>query len=424
MSKKLYDRPSHHFIVLVCQQTDFMHQPVALFIGLRYMLARPPDLFGQFVSLLSTIGITLGVIALITTLSVMNGFENNLVTNILRFIPQVLITSKQGSINPSSLPAAFAVQGFNGVSRVVSLTTGDVVLQSASAVAAGVMLGVNPSEDDPLVPYLINVTQHKLLPHHYNVILGQQLAEHLNVHPGNSLRLIVPSVSQFTPVGRMPSQRIFTVIGTFYANSEVDSYQFLVNQQDASRLMHYPEGNISGWRLFLQHPLLVDVLITQKLRKGIELKDWRESKGELFHAVHMEKNMMALLLSLIVAMAGFNIVISLSLLVIEKKSEVAILQTQGLTRIQIMLVFTVRGAGAGVIGSLLGGLLGVLLSSHLHNVLIFFNALINDVSLSVVIEPLQVIIITGGVIVMSLVSTIYPAYRATILQPAEALRYE
>ncbi|MCX2958360.1 MAG: lipoprotein-releasing system transmembrane subunit LolC, partial [Serratia symbiotica] len=125
------------------------------------------------------------------------------------------------------------------------------------------------------------------------------------------------------------SQRLFTIIGTFHANSEVDNYQLLVNQQDASRLMRYPAGNITGWRLFLQQPLMVDTLSQQTLPQGTEWKDWRERKGELFKAVHMEKNMMGLLLSLIVAFAAFNIITSLGLLVMEKQSEVAILQTQG-----------------------------------------------------------------------------------------------
>jgi lipoprotein-releasing system permease protein len=124
----------------------------------------------------------------------------------------------------------------------------------------------------------------------------------------------------------------------------------LVNQQDASRLLRYPAGNITGWRLFLQQPLTVDTLSQQKLPQGTEWKDWRERKGELFQAVRMEKNMMGLLLSLIVAVAAFNIITSLGLLVMEKQGEVAILQTQGLTRRQIMSVFMVQGASAGIIG--------------------------------------------------------------------------
>ncbi|BBI91860.1 putative outer membrane-specific lipoprotein transporter subunit [Serratia symbiotica str. Tucson] len=400
-----------------------MYQPVALFIGLRYMRGRVSDRFGRFVSWLSTIGITLGVMAMVTVLSVMNGFEKDLENNILGLMPQALITSKQGSINPQWLPA-LAVQGLKGVSRVVPLTTGDVVLQSARSVAVGVMLGVNPDEADPLTPYLVNIKRQQLQPNHYNIIIGEQLASQLGVKRGDSLRLMVPSTSQFTPMGRIPSQRLFTIIGTFHANSEVDSYQLLVNQQDASRLMRYPAGNITGWRLFLQQPLMVDTLSQQTLPQGTEWKDWRERKGELFQAVHMEKNMMGLLLSLIVAVAAFNIITSLGLLVMEKQSEVAILQTQGLTRGQIMAVFMVQGASAGIIGSLIGTLFGVLLASNLNNLMPVLGALIDGASLPVAVDPLQVTFIAVVAMALSLISTLYPSWRAATVQPAEALRYE
>ncbi|AHG22253.1 outer membrane-specific lipoprotein transporter subunit LolC [Chania multitudinisentens RB-25] len=400
-----------------------MYQPVALFIGLRYMRGRASDRFGRFVSWLSTIGITLGVMALVTVLSVMNGFERDLENNILGLMPQALITSKQGSINPEQLPAA-AVQGLQGVTRVAPLTTGDVVLQSARSVAVGVILGVNPDEADPLAPYLINVKQQQLQPGEYNLIIGEQLAGQLGVKRGDQLRLMVPSASQFTPMGRIPSQRLFTVIGTFHANSEVDGYQLLANQQDASRLMRYPVGNITGWRLFLQQPLAVDTLSQQALPEGTVWKDWRERKGELFQAVRMEKNMMGLLLSLIVAVAAFNIITSLSLLVMEKQGEVAILQTQGLTRSQVMSVFMVQGASAGIIGSLLGTVLGVLLATHINSLGPLVGALLDGASLPVAVDPLQVTVIAVAAMAVSLLSTLYPSWRAAAVQPAEALRYE
>ncbi|RWR01892.1 outer membrane-specific lipoprotein transporter subunit LolC [[Pantoea] beijingensis] len=399
-----------------------MYQPVALFIGLRYMRGRASDRFGRFVSWLSTIGITLGVLALVTVLSVMNGFERELEGNILGLMPQALVTSDNGSINPQKLPANDLK--LQGVKRIASLTTGDVVLQSARGVAVGVMLGVNPDEQDPLTPWLVNVKQRDLQPGQYNVILGEQLAGQLGVRRGDSIRLMVPSASQFTPMGRLPSQRLFTIIGTFAANSEVDGYQMLVNQQDASRLMRYPAGNITGWRLWLDKPLDVDTLSQQRLPEGLVWKDWRERKGELFQAVRMEKNMMGLLLSLIVAVAAFNIITSLGLLIMEKQGEVAILQTQGLTRRQIMLIFMVQGASAGIIGALLGTLLGVLLASQLNNLMPVIGLFLDGAALPVAISPWQVIVIALTAMAVALLSTLYPSWRAAAVQPAEALRYE
>ncbi|MFP1759113.1 lipoprotein-releasing ABC transporter permease subunit LolC [Lonsdalea quercina] len=400
-----------------------MYQPVALFIGLRYMRGRASDRFGRFVSWLSAIGITLGVMALVTVLSVMNGFERELEKSILGLMPQALITTPQGSLNPDHVPAT-GLQHLKGVTRVAPLTTGDVVLQSARGVAVGVMLGINPNEDEPLSRYLVNTRQQQLQPGAYQAILGEQLASQLGVKRGDQLRLMVTSASQLTPMGRIPSQRLFTVAGTFAAQSEVDGYQLLVNQQDASRLLRYPPGNITGWRLWLQEPLAVDALSQQSLPAGTVWKDWRERKGELFQAVRMEKNMMGLLLSLIVAVAAFNIITSLGLLVMEKQGEVAILQTQGLTQRQVMALFMVQGGGAGVFGSLVGALLGVLLASQLNTLLPMLGLLIDGGSLPVVIEPLQVTVIALVAMLLALLSTLYPSWRAAAVHPAEALRYE
>jgi len=399
-----------------------MYQPVALFIGLRYMRGRAADRFGRFVSWLSTIGITLGVMALVTVLSVMNGFERELQNNILGLMPQAVLSAEQGSLNPQQLPASDVK--LQGVSRVAPLTTGDVVLQSAHNVSVGVMLGIDPAQKDPLTPWLVNVKQTDLKAGKYNIILGEQLAGQLGVDRGDQIRVMVPSASQFTPMGRLPSQRLFTVIGSFAASSEVDGYQMLVNIQDASRLMRYPAGNITGWRLWLDAPLSVDVLSQQTLPEGTKWQDWRERKGELFQAVKMEKNMMGLLLSLIVAVAAFNIITSLGLMVMEKQGEVAILQTQGLTPRQIMAVFMVQGASAGIIGALLGALLGLLLASQLNNLMPMIGAFLDSAALPVAIEPLQVVVIALVAMLIALISTLYPSWRAAATQPAEALRYE
>ena len=395
-----------------------MYQPVALFIGLRYMRGRASDRFGRFVSWLSTIGITLGVMALVTVLSVMNGFERDLENNILGLMPQALVTSTQGSINPQQVPAT-QFEHLAGVKSVTPLTTGNAVLQSAHSVAVGVIIG----EKDPLSPYLNGATQQALQPGQYNVILGDQLAGQLGVKRGEKLRIMVPSASQFTPMGRIPSQRVFNVVGTFSANSEVDQYQMLMNQQDASRLMRYPLGNITGWRIYMDKPLAIDALVSQPLAKGLVWKDWRERKGELFQAVKMEKNMMGLLLSLIIAVAAFNIITSLSLLVMEKQGEVAILQTQGLTRAQIMSVFMVQGASAGIIGALLGAVLGVMFASQI-NVIPGLGEMLAGGSLPVDINIPQVVLIAVVAMLLALLSTLYPSWRAAAVNPAEALRYE
>ncbi|WP_067566567.1 lipoprotein-releasing ABC transporter permease subunit LolC [Candidatus Doolittlea endobia] len=400
-----------------------MYQPIILCIGLRYMRGHVGDRFNCFISWFSTIGITLGVMALVTVLSVMNGFEHKLENNILRLMPQVLLSSTDGRLDPKRIPASVTSM-FTGVMHVAPLITSDVMLQSARSVAVGVMLGVNQTDPEPLFHYLVDARRDDLLTGKYRVILGDALAAALGVKRGDTVRLMVPCASQFTPMGRIPNYRLFTVAGTFAANSEVDSYQLLVNQQDASRLMRYPADHITGWRLWLQHPLAIDKLSVQSLPCGLMWHDWRERKGELFQAVRMEKNMMGLLLSLIVAVSAFNIITSLGLRVMEKQVEVAILQTQGLTRRHVMLIFIVQGASAGIVGALLGTGLGVLLASQLNWLMPALGVLLHGTGIPVAIEPLQVTIITLSAMLVALLSTIYPSWRAAAVYPAKALRYE
>ncbi|WP_159564356.1 lipoprotein-releasing ABC transporter permease subunit LolC [Budvicia diplopodorum] len=400
-----------------------MYQPVALYIGLRYMRGRASDRFSQFVSWLSTIGITLGVMALVTVLSVMNGFEQELENNILGLMPQALVTTQDGQLNPQEFSSA-SLNQLPGVTRVAPLTTGDVILQSAKGLSVGVMLGVNPQDNDPLAKYVYAGSMSQLSSGGYNAILGDKLAEQLGIKIGDNIRLMVTGASQFTPMGRIPSQRLFTVVGTFSAGSEVDSNQLLVNQQDASRLLRYTAGNVSGWRLYMAKPLEVIALSQQPLPNGLIMKDWRDRKGELFQAVRMEKNMMGLLIGLIIAVAAFNIITSLGLLVMEKQGEVAILKTLGLKRRQIMSIFVVQGASAGVIGALLGSLFGLLLSKNLNLLMPFIGKSIAGVALPVVIDYTQVIVIALFSMGIALLSTLYPSWRAAAVQPAEALRYE
>ncbi|WP_272687638.1 lipoprotein-releasing ABC transporter permease subunit LolC [Providencia sp. PROV079] len=400
-----------------------MHQSVSLFIGLRYLRGRAADKFGRFVSSLSAIGITLGVAALITVTSVMNGFERSLQNSILAYMPQAILTSASGNIDPAKYPIT-GLQHLNGVSHIAPIVQSDVVLQSRTNVGVGVMGGIEPEEPSLLLDKLVVGQRSDLKEGSYNVFLGNKLAETLGVKRGDEVRLIIPGVSQLTPMGRIPSQRLFTVAGIFQTNGEADTSELVVAQQDAARMLRYPTGHITGWRLYLDEPLKVDVLSQQALPNGLVWKDWRERKGEFFQAVRMEKNMMGLLLSLIIAVAAFNIITSLSLLVMEKQGEVAILKTLGLKRWRILMIFMIQGAGAGVIGSLIGTILGTILSSQLNVIMPLIGLLPKGVSLPIVLDYSGILIIALSAMLISLLATLYPSWRAAAVQPAEALRYE
>ncbi|MEX9869275.1 lipoprotein-releasing ABC transporter permease subunit LolC [Providencia huaxiensis] len=400
-----------------------MHQSVSLFIGLRYLRGRAADKFGRFVSSLSAIGITLGVTALITVTSVMNGFERSLQDSILAYMPQAILTSASGNIDPAKYPIT-DLQHLNGVSHIAPIVQSDVVLQSRTNVGVGVMGGIEPEEPSLLLDKLVVGQRSDLKEGSYNVFLGNKLAETLGVKRGDEVRLIIPGVSQLTPMGRIPSQRLFTVAGIFQTNGEADTSELVVAQQDAARMLRYPTGHITGWRLYLDEPLQVDFLSQQTLPEGLVWKDWRERKGEFFQAVRMEKNMMGLLLSLIIAVAAFNIITSLSLIVMEKQGEVAILKTLGLKRWRILMIFMIQGAGAGVIGSLIGTILGTILSSQLNVIMPLIGLLPKGVSLPIVLDYSGILIIALSAMLISLLATLYPSWRAAAVQPAEALRYE
>ncbi|WP_413478633.1 lipoprotein-releasing ABC transporter permease subunit LolC [Vibrio hibernica] len=403
-----------------------MFHPVSAFIGLRYLRGRSGDKFSRFVSYMSTAGISIGVLSLITVLSVMNGFEGQLKQKILGVLPQAVVSQFDGkTLFNSQKPPGFLLE-LPYVEQISPLVRSEAVIQSSSRLSAGLMIGIEPSETDPIADRMMMGQVSDLSPGSYHVFLGHTLARTLNVTLGDKVRLMVTEASQFTPLGRIPSQRNFTVAGIFNTGSDVDGMLMVTNIQDAGRLLRYSPTTISGWRLFFSDPFVVSELSTKALPEGWHWSDWRDQRGELFQAVRMEKNMMGLMLGLIIAVAAFNIISALIMVVMEKQSEVAILKTQGMTNHQVLAIFIVQGASSGVIGAIVGGLLGTLLAANLNDVLntVGFSLFGGGTQLPVVISPMQIGIVIISAIALSLLATLFPSYRAASVKPAEALRYE
>ncbi len=398
-------------------------RPLAFYIGLRYVYGQKTDGFGRFVSWLSMIGILLGSLGLILVLSVMNGLEDQMQNSILKFLPQAQITTSQGRVNVNNTPST-PFEKLKGVVHVTELVTSDVVLQSEHSITVSTLMGIKPNEGDPITDFIYSGSISDLQAGKYNVILGQTLANQLGVSVGDKIRLMVTDASQVTPVGRIPSQRLFNVAGLFSVNHDINQALIYVNQYDAKNLLRYPADTITSWRLFLEKPLKIAEVTNTPLPEGLQFKDWRVKRGELFQAIKMEKNVMGLLISLIVIVAAFNIITSLSLLVMEKQGEVAILKTQGLSRFQIMSIFMIQGATSGVIGTILGSVFGLLLAYYLNEIMQALGLSFAGIKLPSLIEPTQIVFIIIGLLMLSLLSTLYPAYRAAKIQPAEALRYE
>ena len=402
-----------------------MFHPVSTFIGLRYLRGRSGDRFSRFVSYMSTAGITIGVMSLVTVLSVMNGFEAQLKGRILGVLPQAIVSEADGETPYTETIPDFAKQ-FSTAAHPEPIVQSEAVIQSSDNLSAGLLIGIKPSDHDPIEPHLIAGRLSSLQAGKYQVFIGHTLARAMDVSLGDKVRLMVTSASQFTPLGRIPSQRIFTVAGIYNTGSDVDGQLMLTHIDDAARLLRFKKDTITGWRLFFDDPFVVGELSKQPLPEGWQWQDWRDQRGELFQAVRMEKNMMGLMLGLIVGVAAFNIISALIMVVMEKQSEVAILKTQGMTDRQVLAIFMVQGASSGVIGALFGGTLGVLLASNINALLESAGIALFAVGgeLPIVINPTQISIVVALAIALSLLATLFPSYRASSVKPAEALRYE
>lgn len=384
------------------------------FIAFRYFRSKNADRFGRLVTNLASLGIVLGVMALVIVLSIMNGLENMQKNNLLSTLPHAIITPQEENFSKQeklALPA-FATQS-------VVINRANVVIQSSEGINAGQLIGVENATDDPL---LVDQNVPQLLPTgEFKVLVGSRLANKLNLNVGDKLRLMITENSQYTPMGRVPVQRLFEISGIYQSNREASEFTLFANLADVGRLLRITEDQVQGVRLYLQDPFQVTELGNHFDAERYKISDWREQKGEFFQAVKMEKNMMGLLISLIIVVAISNIVTSLSLMVVDKQGEIAILQTQGLTKKQVMQIFVFQGAIVGVIGSIIGGLLGVLVVSNLDQIILLLNPTIH---LPTLILGTQIAVIVGISILLSLLCTIYPAYRASKIEPAQALRYE
>lgn len=385
-----------------------------LFIAFRYWRTKSADRFGRLVTNLASLGITLGVMALVIVLSVMNGLENMQKRNLLSHLPHAIIAPQEGHFTQNE---KLTLPDF--VQKSTAINRANVIIQSQNGIQAGQLIGVTKAEDDPL---LDEQAVAELLPAgEFKVLIGSQLAHKLNLSTGEKIRLMITENSQYTPMGRIPVQRLFEISGIYPSQSSASEYTLFANLTDVGRLLRIAPEEVQGVRLFLQDPFQVTELAQTFDEAHYQISDWREQKGEFFQAVRMEKNMMGLLISLIIIVAISNIVTSLSLMVVDKQGEIAILQTQGLKKRSVMAIFVFQGAIVGIIGAFIGGGLGVLISHYLDQIVALFNPML---LLPTEISSTQVAVIITSSIGLSLLCTLYPAYRAAKIEPAQALRYE
>jgi len=415
-----------------------MRLPYELFVGLRYTRAKRRNHFISFISAVSMLGIALGVAALIVVLSVMNGFQKEVRARILSVASHVQITGPDNEL--ADWPAVVArAGGLPHVLAAAPFVNGQGLLANGDAVRGTLVRGVVPELESEVVELAAKMfagSLAALAPGEFGIVLGADLARALRVLPGDRVTLIAPQ-GLVTPAGVIPRLKQFKVVGVFEVGFfEYDSGLALVHLQDAQRLYRLGDA-VSGVRLKLDdlfQSRTVAREVVQALGPNVYVSDWTRSHANFFRAVQIEKTMMFIILTLIVAVAAFNMVSTLVMAVTDKQPDIAILRTLGATPGSIMQIFVVQGAVIGVVGTALGVAGGIALALNIDVVVPALERLLSIQFLSkdvYLINELPSDLQRGDVIAIAAVSlslgflaTLYPSWRAARVRPAEALRYE
>lgn len=414
-----------------------MFRPLSIFIGLRYTRAKRRKNFISFISMTSMIGLALGVLAMIVVLSVMNGFQREMSSRILGMVPHAMI---QG-VKPLDdwQPVAAAAMKNPEVLAAVPFTELDGMLSYKGMMQPIQISGVDPAREGEVSIVADHIVQGRLedlKPGEFGVVVGEITARRFRLNVGDKITLIVPEVSS-APGGITPRMQRLNVVGVFKVGAELDGSMGLINAADAAEMQRWQPGQVQSVRLKLKDLYTapeVSAAIVKELGAGYRADDWTHTQGSLFSAMKMEKTMIGLLLLMIVAVAAFNIIATLIMVVNDKGADIAILRTIGATPRQIMGVFIVQGTVIGVAGTLIGGVLGVIAAINVSAIVgwverisgqhIFTSDVYFISNLPSELQGGDVALICGAGLVLSFLATIYPAYRASQIQPAHALRYE
>ena len=415
-----------------------MFRPLELFIGARYLRAKRRNHFISFISFISVFSLALGITLIITVLSVMNGFQFEIKDRILSMTAHATVLELDGKLRDwhkveQDLKNEPEIQGS------APYVQGQGMIVHGKQVTGAMLNGIDPDLEpkvSQIGEHLLQDDLHILTPGKYGIILGQDLANYLGVETGEKITVITPEAT-VTPAGIIPKFRRFTVVGTYSVGMpQYDRNTAAIHIQDAKRLFRLGDS-VTGLRLKFE-----DLFDAQEITYGLRDKlggsywvtDWTYHNRNFFRALKMEKTMMFIITIIIVFVAAFNIISMLVMVVTEKQSDIAIMRTLGVSPKSIMGIFIVQGTVIGLIGTLLGALGGVLLASNLESLVRLVEKVrgakflspdiypISDFPSSVVLSEVLVICILAFII--TVLATIYPAWKASRTQPAEALRYE
>ncbi len=418
-----------------------MFKPLPLYIGLRYTRAKRRNHFISFISLISMLGIALGVTALITVLSVMNGFEKELRQRMLGMAPHVMVFSSndKGLLEWRDL-AHYIQQHHAEVTGLAPYIQGQAMLSHYDNIQGVLFQGIDPEWEMRISEVQNKLKQGRIediTAGSFNILIGKELAFTLGVSVGDKITVVVPQAN-ITPVGVLPRMKRMTVVGIFEVGMhEFDSSLVLMHIADAAKLLRMPQGHVHGLNIKITEMFdapRVSREMVQSLPVGLYIQDWTYRHANFFRAIKMEKTVMFIILSLIVGVAAFNIISTLVMVVTDKEADIAILRTLGATPNTIMGIFMVQGTIIGVVGSILGLIGGISLALNLETLIpaleSTFNIQFLDSSVYYIsdvpsdLDWGDVTRIGSLSLLLSFIATLYPAWRAARTQPAEALRYE
>ena len=414
-----------------------MHWPFEIFIGLRYLRAKRRNSFISFISLISIVGIALGVAALIIVLSVMNGFQKEIRGRILSVAAHLEVSNYESRLNQWKQVAQLG-QDHPHVLAAAPFVNCQGFFSAYGNVRGGLVRGIDPTLEGKVVDFFGHMLAGKLenlRPGEFGIVLGVELARQLNVGLLDKVILFVPQ-GTITPSGWLPRCKQFTVLGIFKAGiSELDAALAMVHLRDAQMLSRMGDG-VSGVRFKLVDPILAPT-VKQALRAKLPenlVTDWTETNSNYLRAVQIEKRMMTIILTLIVAVAAFNLVSTLVMVVTDKQADIAILRTLGATPFSIMKIFMIQGSVAGVLGTLLGVVSGVLIAFNLDVIVPLIEHIIGSQILSSDVYMIDylpfdvqwrdVSTVISISLLLAFFATLYPSWHAACTQPAEVLCYE